>query len=1134
MQAVRRVAKLAMTISTAALMCTPLSAQENGPVAPAEDPLAKAFADPPAAARPHVWWHWMNGNVTKEGIASDLAWMKRIGIGGVQNFDASLETPQIVARRLTWMSPGWRDAFRFATSEAQRHGLDFAIASSPGWSETGGPWVAPGDAMKKLVWSVTEIDGGATVVVRLPDPPGVTGPYQSIARSGSLAQRTGGEARDMPRSRGDVRVIAFPVTPAAALPDSFFYDGAGDLVDAAAVSDGDFATVLQLPRLADPATTSLLQVFAEPVTIASARFFAPDQSVRFVGTLIEARLESSADGIAWQAVADIPVTPVQSTVSFAPVTAQYFRVVIEPQQRQPGGGRTPAPGAAPPARFAALAQGAAPATIPIAEFALSPVGTIDRFELKAGFAIAEEGPDGRQIPEMEGIDPEAVIDLTARMTPGGTLTWTPPEGRWKVLRLGWSLVGTTNHPASPEATGLEVDKYDSAAVRRYLETYLAMHADALGGAQAMRGRIDGLLTDSIEVDPANWTPELLAKFREMRGYDPVPWLPALTGQIVGSRQRSDAFLFDFRRTLEDLLASQHYATIAQVARERGLTVYGEALEDGRPVLGNDIAMRAHADIPMAAMWTFPTGGQPRANYLADIKGAASAANIHGKPLVAAESLTSAMQPWAQAPADLKHVVDLEFALGVNRPVIHTSVHQPLDDKAPGLSLFMFGQYFNRHETWAELAGPWVDYLARNALLLQQGRRVTDVAYFFGEETPLTALYGESPVADAPKTSDYDFIDAATLIDGLANDGADLVTPGGARYRALYLGGTSKRMTLPVLRRIAALAEAGATVIGTPPQDDPSLGADPVEFVTIVSRLWPDGESPVAEVGRGRVIASSDIAAALGQAGIAPDFRYSSQSGDAEILFQHRRSAQGDGYFLVNRKPRAERIEARFRVTGKAPDLWHADTGRIEPASFRIEGGETIVPLLLDPGEAVHVLFRRDTGLESLVTPVVEPRTLATIDGSWTVRFQPDRGAPAFIVLDALRQLDRHEQPGVRHFSGIATYEKVFSAPDGWKEGDPLWIDLGAVGDLAEVSVNGDVAGIAWHAPYRVDIGKLVRPGFNRLDVRVANLWVNRLIGDARAADGEATYTWTATPAYLPDAPLRRSGLVGPVRLISGE
>jgi hypothetical protein len=692
------------------------------------------------------------------------------------------------------------------------------------------------------------------------------------------------------------------------------------------------------------------------------------------------------------------------------------------------------------------------------------------------------------------------------------------------VRIGYSLTGKTNHPATAEATGLEVDKYDARAVREYMEHYLGMYGEAAGdGLLGSRG-VRAILTDSIEVGASNWTPALLEQFQRLRGYDPKPYLPALTGTIVGSRKQSDAFLYDFRRTLADLIASEHYGTVAKVAHEHGLKVYGEALEGGRPSLGDDIDMRKYADYPMAALWTFSRDRGPKNTARADMKGASSTAHVYGQNVVAAESLTSALAPWAHAPADLRRIIDLEFAYGINRPVIHTSVHQPLDDKQPGVSLAIFGQYFNRHETWAEMARPWVDYMARNSYLLQQGRNVADVAYFYGEEGPLSAQ--ESYFPDVPKRYAYDFVNSDAVLNLLRVEGSDLVVPSGARYKVLYLGGTSNKMTLPVLRRLASLAEAGATIVGQAPVGTPSLGEATDEYQTLVRKLWSGAAT--TPVGRGRVIVSKDVESALAAIGVPPDLTFTQSTNDSEILFVHRKTDDGDLYFVNNRQNRDETIEARFRVSGRVPELWRADSGTTEPASYRIENGTTVVPLEMKAEDSFFVVFRRPATAVSAVVPKTRYEPVLALDGRWDVAFQSDRGAPPTLTLPTLAPLTEQADAGVKYFSGVATYTRRFDLPKGMKPGQPLMLDLGNVGDVAEIHVNGQLVGTVWLAPYRLDIGAAVRKGSNQLEIRVANLWVNRLIGDAQP--GAAKVAFTTLPTYRADAPLRPSGLIGPVQL----
>lgn len=1092
--------------------------------ATSSDPLAQQFQDPPMEARPRVWWHWMNGNVTKDGIAKDLDWMKRVGIGGLQNFDAGLQTPQVVDKRLVYMTPEWKDAFRFAASEADRLGLELAIAASPGWSETGGPWVKPEDGLKKVVWAETRLQGGKRFTGKLPMPPVTTGPFLDMPDSDPLAAITGEHGFKAPELYSDIAVLALPDTAAADVLPAF--SSGGKPISAAELADASLQTGVTLPRGPAEAPTTLVASYAKPQTIRSATIAIPGAKSMFAGPTLDIRLESSIDGTVWQPVASLPVTGAPSTVSFKPVTARHFRLVFMPLPFNGSNMGDPAPGAI-AGGFVEMIAASAKAPLEIKQFRLTSEIAVDQFEAKAGFAIARDydalgEPDRGAV----GVDPSKVIDLTGKMRPDGSLDWTPPKGRWRVIRFGSSLLGTTNHPAPPEATGLEVDKFDGNAVRRYLEHYIGTYKDAAGEDLVGKRGVRALLTDSIEVGAANWTPRMVEQFKRLRGYDPMPYLPALAGVVVGTRDQSDKFLRDYRQTLADLMASEHYWTVAKVAHENGLKVYGEALEDNRPSLGDDMAMRSHADVPMAALWTFSRKAGPNPSYLADMKGAASVAHVYGQNIVAAESMTSALAPWAYAPNELRRIIDLEFASGVNRPVVHTSVHQPVDDKVPGMSLAIFGQFFNRHEAWAELARPWVDYMARSSLLLQAGRNVADVAYFYGEEGPITALYGRKPIADAPKAHAYDFINRDALFDAIEVKDGEIVAKGGARYKAIQLGGSTRRMTVATLRRLAALVEAGATVVGQAPESSPALTDGDADFAALVAKLWSG--SPVTRFGAGQVIASADIDAALAKAGVSPDFQMSGASADAEVLFVHRTLSDGDLWFLNNRKAVDERVEARFRITGKQPELWHADSGRSEPVSYRIEDGETIVPLTLGAEGSVFVVFRKPAKSNALMIKKVVPTAVAKLDRPWQVAFQAGRGAPAGITLPKLASLSDQADPGVRYFSGMATYTSSFVLPKSVKSGAPLWLNLGEVGEIAEVSVNGKHVGYAWHKPYRVDLSGAVRNGVNSVEVKVANLWVNRLIGDAQP--GAKKVTWTSFPTYSADAALRPSGLIGPVTL----
>ncbi|MEZ0243585.1 MAG: glycosyl hydrolase, partial [Sphingomonas sp.] len=965
--------------------------------------LAAGFRDPPKEARPRVWWHWMNGNVTRDGIAKDLAWMSRVGIGGMTNFDASLGTPQIVDKRLVYMTPEWKDAFKFAASEAQRLDLELAIAASPGWSETGGPWVPPQDGMKKLVWSQVRLAGGKRFSGRLAAPPVMTGPYQTAKFREVFAM---GEMPPKPEASGAVAVIAVPVREAS-LPGAQVTLADGTALNAGTLLDQDFETGVTVP-LAKDKTGAVLITYARPVTVRSLRLFMPGLKVPFRGIPVLPVVDAMIGG-KWIKVAELPLAAVPSTFAFDAVTASQFRIRVTPVEGPPISELDGAPGAIVVNFFD---------TGPLEKIALNDLQfsaepAINRVQEKAGFDIA---PDYYAIAG-KGIAPvlptaAGVIDLTDRVAPDGTIDWTPPKGSdWTIYRFGWSLIGTTNHPAPPEATGLEVDKYDAAAVRRYLETYIGNYRNAVGDDLFGKAGVRALLTDSIEAGSANWTPRLAEEFEARRGYKLRPWLPALTGVVIGSEAQTERFLYDFRRTLSELLADMHYRTVAEVAKEHGLIVYGEALEDKRPMLGDDLAMRRFADVPMAALWTWPKGGSMRTTLLGDMKGAASVAHVYGKRFVAAESMTAISSPWAFAPRDLKRFVDLELAYGINRPVIHTSVHVPVDDKQPGLSLAIFGQYFNRNETWAEMAEPWVKYISRSSYLLQHGRDYADVAWFIGEESPVTAQFAEAVPKGLPTRYGYDFVDAEMLANALDVEDGQVVSSGGARYRVIYLGGTSHLMTLPTLKRLAALVAKGAVVVGHKPEASPSLADDPAEFAKTADALWGDPH----------VIASDDVEAALAKLGVAPDV----DAPGGDLLFVHRTAPDGEIYFVNNRAD-ARKVEARFRITGRKPELWDPVSGTSKPLSYRTEGEATVVSLDLPSEGSCFVVFREATDQASFTVPAVQASGIEVKFAPWNVTFQPGRGAPESTVMASLSPLDRSDDAGIRYFSGVATYRSSFT------------------------------------------------------------------------------------------------------------
>lgn len=1100
------------------LACSSGYAQDNSNVL-----LKKGFTTPPNEAKPRVWWHWMNGNISKDGIAKDLLWMNRIGIGGFMNFDAALATPQIVEKRLTYMTPQWKDAFSYTTKLADSLKLEMAIAGSPGWSESGGPWVAAKDGMKKLVWNEIRIKGGKKFTGVLPKAPTKTGPFQNIP---FLETMPIGEAVGEPVDYyEDISLMAYKLPDAeinlSDLKPKITSSGGNFTVNQ--LTDGDLGTTVLLPSTKNDESAWIQFAFEKPQTFKGITVVGGGDKGPFglFGDKSDTRsLEVSDDGVHFKQVTFIPAGGiVQQTLSFSATTGKYFRVTFKN----------------PPPLFsfaAMMGSDEAPKPSPgtdVAEIVLHTITKIDRFEEKAAFAPVKN-IDLNGTPSTDGIALENVIDLSNKLNADGTLNWTPPAGNWKIVRFGFSLLGITNHPASPEATGFEVDKLDPVAIKAYFENYLDQYKSATSGLIGDKGGLQYIVTDSWEAGAQNWTKNLPAEFAKRRGYSLLPWMPTLTGQIIKNSEASEKFLWDYRKTLSEMVSEYHYDQLTTLLHERGMKRYSESHEAGRALIADGMEVKRNADIPMGAMWTPGQIGGDGKTYNVDIRESASVAHIYGQNLVAAESLTAIGNSFAFHPERLKPTADMELASGLNRFVIHTSVHQPSDEHVPGLGLGPFGQWFTRHETWAEQATAWTKYLARSSYLLQQGKFVADIIYYYGEDNNITSLFGVKQ-PNIPVGYNYDFVNADALLNVLSVKDGEIVTPSGMHYKVLALDANSQQMTLKVANKISELVKAGAIVVGPKPTGTPSLNDDKTAFNTVVNELWGD-DNTVKSIGNGKVYTGESIEKVLMALTVKPDFEYTKPQADTQLLYVHRELPEQELYWVNNRNDRAENVEATFRVSGKTVEIWHPETGKTETASYSFADGRTKVSLHLEPNDAVFVVFKDNTTVTSQIIPAVIETKLAAVEGNWNLSFQKERGAPSEVTVNKLNSWTESSDAGVKYFSGTGTYSKTIEAPKSWfKNQGQLWIDLGEVKNIAEVILNGKSIGIVWKKPFRVDATGILKPGKNTLEIKVTNLWVNRLIGDAQP-DVVKKITYTTMPFYKADAPLLPSGLLSEVSILS--
>ena len=1021
--------------------------------------LKDGFVNPPASARPWVYWFWLDGNITERGITADLEAMKRVGIGGVLIMETAQGTP---TGPVAFASPEWRRMFTHVVKEAARLGLEVTMNDDAGWCGSGGPWITPENSMKKLVWTEREVVGPTVFDGSMPKPETIAGYY------------------------ADVETVAFP---------------------------------------------------------AAAPFRIPD--------------------------------------------------------------------------------------------IISKAG----YERKeSGSEIATDGPPG--VP----------VGKVVRLKAGER--WTVPAGRWTIMRIGQTSTGRTNLPSPKSGEGLECDKLSkrgSEAAFDGLMGKLIKDVGPLAGKTLVRTHID-----SWEMGGQNWTTGFETEFKRRRGYDPLPYLPVVSGRVVGSREISERFLWDFRQTISETMIDNYAGHMTALAKKHGLGLSCEAYGSAsgpNDFVSDNLAYAGRVSEPMTEFWTEgrslgdPIGGFE--NFTAPM---ASAAHIYGKRILGAEAFTSGSgERWRYHPGTIKGLGDWAFTQGINRFVFHRYAMQPWLNVAPGMSMGPWGLHYERTQTWWEESGPWHTYLARCQSLLQQGTPVMDVLYLAPEGAPSSFMPPKPPPYGGLKA---DGCSPEALLTRAAVKDGWIVFPDGMRYRALVL--PEGRMTPTMLRKVGSLVAAGATVVGSKPTASPSLSGYPAcdaEVRRLADALWTTGK----------------IAPTLGV--MTPDF-----VANRPIGAMHRRIGNADVYFVSN--PRNVYVDAvcRFGASGRA-ELWNAETGRTEGvATMRPVSGGTEIPLALGPRDSVFVVFTPGAevatgaltwnGSSTVESPVAKPkivvkqafwgppgdpartkdvtaqirRMVEQGDTEIVVKDLASEGDPAFGTLKTLRleyEVDgvaksftgtdadmatlappvvgseptarlrrrddgtlvvRTSTPGaytvdgktvtvpalpaplvvegdwslslsktpvplgswsessdeaIRYFSGTATYRKTISVP-ATEAGRRQILDLGRVEVMARVIVNGKDLGLLWRAPYRLDVTDALKPGENTLEIRVTNLWPNRMIGDEALPElpERKGDTLTAWPSWLlegrPDPTGRQSfttwklwhkgdallpsGLIGPVTL----
>lgn len=916
-----------------------LDAQPAAPAAVLKK-LEDAFRRPPADARPHTWWHWMNGNVTADGITRDLEAMSRVGVGGVQMFDVGTGIPK---GPVATLGPEWIRLVQHAAAEANRLGISFTMHNCPGWSSTGGPWITPDRAMQQLVWSETYIEGGRRIEVMLPKPYAKLNYYR------------------------DALVLAYPSLPSEGTPQlvsaTMGYKG----VEPKVLTDWDLADGIDLIPEGQGQRAYLLLEYAASFEVRSILMHATNLGGGGrggggfggfgAGVPPAMTLECSDDGATFRKVVDLaeaggrggagPNVPL--TAGFPPARAKFYRLSV-PQARR------------------------------ISELQLSGAGRIADWTFKTNLARRRNQEQTPSADTGPAINPEQVIDLSAQMDGAGRLSWQAPAGRWTILRIGSTPTGRMQNAASDAGLGLEIDKFSAEAMEFHFDKYFGKLYKEFAPLAA-KGPV-GALIDSYEVGMQNWTPAFPEEFQKRRGYDLRKYMPAITGRVIGSPEITERFLWDFRRAQADLCADNYYAKFAALCRQHGMKSYTEPYGPANGPF-DELQVGALVDEPMGEFWLRQAGAQ----WGWSLKLGSSIAHIWNKPAVGAETFTGRPNDskWQEHPYATKAIGDLMYTYGLNRYIFHRYAQQPHPDAVPGMTMGQWGFHFDRTNTWFEKAGPWLQYIARCQHMLRQGAFVADLLYLNGEsapsEMPNSDNVTKEPLSPAPPDGhDYDVIHPQALLKRARIEDGHIAIEGGMTYRVMVLQPT-QGMTIELARKLLEMVHQGMTLVGNPPAYSFGLvnaQNNDAELRRIVVELWGDGKSSERAVGKGRVFRTQPLRPVLDKLGVAPDFQFTSRNPDRDVRYIHRRLDGTDIFFVTNHQRRTEEIVGSFRVDGKRPEFWNALTGEIVPvAVYEAANGRVHIPIRLEPSGSIFVVFRSPAAASSLRSIARDGQTLVT-------------------------------------------------------------------------------------------------------------------------------------------------------------
>lgn len=1037
--------------------------------------LNECFKSPRNNVQTSVYWYWINDNITEEGALADLEAMKKAGIDRAFIGFIGLTDRGPAMGKCKMFSQDWWNVIHSVFKHAAELGIEIGVFNSPGWSQSGGPWVSSNQAMRYLTNYEYSVNGGK-INYTLPD---------------------------VPSEFQDVRLLAVKEDKydASEVKPISFITNDKQIKSLSRLNDNDIESPVYIP---DQSVVEMK--FAEPTEI-SCLVFNVAVNKRSVG---KCKLWYKYGDDVYKPLSTVNINRFNFDIkvgfdpdapivySFEPITTSSIKLEFNELKT--------------PIALTEISAYSHALLMDYPEKSLAKMfqQTLPSWNEYQWNFLDSYGND-------DNLKTNDVIDLTNKVQ-SNILNAELPSGKWKLLRFGMLPTQVMNHPSPVNAKGLEIDKMNSQHINYHFDKFIGEILRRIPASD--RTSFKYVVADSYETGGQNFTDDMIEKFEQTYKYSPVPFFPVFNGVIVNNRMSSDRFLWDFRRLIADRIAYDYVGGLRKICNENGLLLWLENYGHwGFPA--EFLQYGGQADEVAGEFWSYGMLGN------IENRAASSCGHIYGKNRISAESFTCGPdQPFSRYPAVMKQRGDKFFSEGINSTLLHLYILQP-DNKVPGINAW-FGNEFNRNNTWFPYMDLFTDYLKRCNLMLQQGQNVADVAYYIGEDVPKMTGIRQPEI---PLGYQFDYINSEVLLRDVEVEDGYLALPHGTRYKVLVLP-PQNTMRPEVLEKVYRLISEGGVVLSSvpvllsPSNENQPYADDRIKELS--DKLWNGNSKIMKTIGKGRFYFGYNLQDVFDDIELVEDVNVDT----SDILYAHRETKTCDIYFITNQTGEYKNMDISFRTCKPCVEMWNPVSGETSVIKKYSENLHTsTLKISLSPYESMFYVFSNAHSTGNQVNTFEDFNTCIP-DSGWTIHFNnPALEVDTVIKTDRLDLWNNSNHGKIKYYSGTATYTNIFNIDNRTlSESKRVELNIEDLNVMAKVYINNKYAGGLWTRPYNLNVTDYLKSGMNKVEIKVVNTWVNRLIGDADV-DTDRRKTFTSVNPWKSSDKLMNSGLKGEVSLI---